>query len=655
MYLRIARLLAAASFLSLCLGQTPQLSPSSPITKMTLDASGNVYVAQGTSISKLNPAMTSVQWTTELPFAVLTMNLTTSGTIATAGLLSLDGLVVQIDPVSGNILSGTLFTIPAGMTTQAIAITAAGNIVLSGVSPMPASQGAINIPVLSASLSQIGSLALMKLDPAGHLLWTAQGIGGPVVTTDSAENIYVAGATFYLSNFPTTANAFQRTATDEACQDSMGSAASILQCPDQWVAKVSADGTRILFGTYLTGLLGAYPYDIALGADGSVYTVGTVQATDYPVTPGAIVQTNPAKFVNALDVNRRKDYPYSGFLSRLSPDGSSLLYSTYLGGSQWDYARTVAVGNDGRIVVGGVAVSPDFPGLPPQLDDCRPGSSLLMTKQRDFLLQISADGSQINSGQLIGGTNPGPGISCIVDAADTSFADAVSQGELITINGFGVGPEASTVASIASPAMQLGGVSVMFDGFPALLTAAGGTIVTAIVPIGIGAQQFTTLTLLHDGQPFDSRQLSLAGTSSMFVLPPNPKACDAPPAWEDGSFIGGSPTPVPMILNSDGTLNACDNPASLGSVITLFTNGASPSGYQLSVFGSVIIYELPIPLSLVSVTPVGSVYTDVAAVRIQLPATSANPIYLEVAPQGKPLTDYMANSETNGGIPVYVK
>lgn len=607
-------------FLPFCDAQT--LQPGALISRLAVDSIGNIYAAQGSSITKLN------QWTATLPFQVQALNVTAN--LIAAG----PGGMAQIDTRTGKILASSTFPVPAGTTPQSIAITPAGNIVISGVvSNTPATSGALNIPAEQGFL--------MKLDPTGKLLWSATGIGG-AVAVDSGENIYVAGNGF-SGKFPTTANAFQQTASNNPCQTTGGLLPFGFPCAQQYIAKVSPDGSSLLFSTYLTGALGAYPVDIALGPDGSIYTAGSVQATDYPVTSGALIGAYPAQFVDTLCscLIPIIGYSSSGFLSRLSADGSQLLYSTYLGGSQSDRASAIAVGKDGSTVVAGVAFSPDFPRLPQQLDNCKPDNSLLSTKARDFLMQISADGSTIGSAQLIGATNTGAGITCITDAADTSFADTVSPGELITINGFGVGPAVSEVPGLGNPAMQIGGVSVMFDGIPALLTAAGGTIVTAAVPFAIAGQQQTTLTLLQNGQPFDSRTLNIAATTpSMFVLPPNGKTCNALPQVQYGSFTGGSPAPAPLILNADGTINACDNPAALGSAVTFFMNGLGVGPPQLTVGAESVI-----------ATPYASAMA-VAAVSFLLPATYPNPfLYFVVRDGSVAVEDY----QPNYGIPVYVK
>jgi uncharacterized protein (TIGR03437 family) len=611
----------ALIFLSLCAAQS--LSPSIAIGKLAVDSGGNIYVAQGATITRLN------QWTVTVPFNVL--GLKVAGNVVVAG----SGALASLDPGSGKILSSSSFTIQN--TPQFMTVTPAGNIVLSGVvNSVPATPGALDIAG--------GQAFLMKLDPTGKVLWLANGIGG-AVTADAAENIYVAG-NGSEGKFPTTADAFQTSAPFNICETTGGLLSFGYPCAQQYVAKVSPDGTKMLFATYLSGALGALAQDIALGPDGSIYTVGSVQATDYPVTSGALIAADPSKFVDTLCncLVPIVNYTASGFLSRLSTDGSQLLYSTYLGGSQADNATAIAVGNDGSMVVGGNALSPDFPGVPFTLDNCKPGTSLLAAKQRGFLMQISPDGSKITSAQLIGGTNPGAGIACVTDAADGLFADTVSPGQLITINGVGVGPAVSEAPGIGNPALQIGGVSVTFDGIPAPLTAAGGSIVTLGVPLAVVGKQQTVLTLLQNGMPFDSRQLNVtAETPALFVLPANGKACNAPPPVNFGVFTGGSPTPSPMILNSDGTVNACDNPAPEGSAVTFFVNGTGIGIPQLLVNSG--------ELSVFAETPIGPL-TSVSALSILIPKGSSNPLYVYYVSQGNTaVPDYRIGY----GIPVYVK
>src|ERR1700733_2952466 len=101
----------ALIFLRLCAAQS--LSPSIAISKLAVDSSGNIYVAQGATITRLN------QWRTSVPFTVL--GLKVAGNVVVAG----SGAIASLDPGSGKVLSSSSFTIQN--TPQYMTVTPAGN------------------------------------------------------------------------------------------------------------------------------------------------------------------------------------------------------------------------------------------------------------------------------------------------------------------------------------------------------------------------------------------------------------------------------------------------------------------------------------------------------------------------------------------------
>ena len=84
-----------------------------------------------------------------------------------------------------------------------------------------------------------------------------------------------------------------------------------------------------------------------MGSDNTLFIVGATASADFPVTPGAL----------ATGLRGERD----ASLMRLSPDGSALSYSTYLGGSEMDQARSIAMDSRGDIVMTGSTSSSDFP------------------------------------------------------------------------------------------------------------------------------------------------------------------------------------------------------------------------------------------------------------------------------------------------------
>ena len=87
-----------------------------------------------------------------------------------------------------------------------------------------------------------------------------------------------------------------------------------------------------------------------MDASGAAYVTGETQSTDFPLA-------NPAQ--------ARLGGYFDGFVTKLNPQGSGLVYSTYLGGVQGDDVQSVAVDRDGNAYVTGYTNSTDFPTLNP--------------------------------------------------------------------------------------------------------------------------------------------------------------------------------------------------------------------------------------------------------------------------------------------------
>ncbi len=112
------------------------------------------------------------------------------------------------------------------------------------------------------------------------------------------------------------------------------------------VTKVAADGSAYIYSTYLGGDGYDSGFGIVVAPNGAVTIVGSTDSTNYPVTGG--VQTTRAG-------------PGDGVITRLSPSGNSLVFSTLLGGSAYDYLFAIATDSSDSIYVTGTTSSPDFP------------------------------------------------------------------------------------------------------------------------------------------------------------------------------------------------------------------------------------------------------------------------------------------------------
>jgi hypothetical protein len=211
--------------------------------------------------------------------------------------------------------------------------------------------------VIASHVSADGSTLLYSTYLGGSSY--DQGIGVGLAADGSA---YLIGLT-RSANFPTTPGAFDRTFDDDNDRGQ-----------DAFVSRLSADGTRLLAGTYLGGNDYDDGFGITVGPDGSVYATGEVLSTDFPTTPDAFDTTANGE--------------YDATLSRFSADLSQLLYSTYLGGSGTDGAANSAIGADGSVTLAGVTNSADFPITPGAYDTNQSGGDVFISRLALAPLQL---------------------------------------------------------------------------------------------------------------------------------------------------------------------------------------------------------------------------------------------------------------------------
>jgi sugar lactone lactonase YvrE len=180
-------------------------------------------------------------------------------------------------------------------------------------------------------------------------LGDAGGDGCSSIAIDSSGDAYVTG-TAYSTNFPVTSGAYQ---------GSNKSASS--GHPNAFVAKLNSQGSALDYATYLGGSTGDGGSGIAVDSAGDAYIDGATYSTDFPVTGSVLQSTN--KTSASVGSN--------AFVTKLNSTGSSLVYSTYLGGSgnsngpssnnNGDLATSIAVDSSGDTFVYGLTSSEDFP------------------------------------------------------------------------------------------------------------------------------------------------------------------------------------------------------------------------------------------------------------------------------------------------------
>lgn len=181
------------------------------------------------------------------------------------------------------------------------------------------------------------------------------------IAVDSAGNAYVTGQTT-STDFPTTPGAFDTTCgTDGHCGGLPLPQDLITLAPpsDAFVTKFNADGSGLVYSTYLGGSLWDTASAIALDSAGNAYIVGSTNSPDFPTTSGALQRACGGD--GTCNRTSQGYTSYDAFLAKLSADGSSLVYSTFLGGSSDDHGAGVALDSAGNAYIAGFTSSQNFP------------------------------------------------------------------------------------------------------------------------------------------------------------------------------------------------------------------------------------------------------------------------------------------------------
>jgi hypothetical protein len=289
----------------------------------------------------------------------------------------------------------------AAETGAGIAVDAAGNVFVAGTTQSP------DFPTTTGAFKRTGAVQnfsdvfVSKLNAAGTALIYSTFVGGSDLETgnrlavDAGGNAYVTGTT-KSSNFPTTANAFDR------------SLAIPPNCPrcatdntDGFAFKLNAAGSGLTWSTYLGGVDWDAPRGIAVDGSGNAYVTGETLSIDFPTTAGAFSRTARGQ----TEV----------FVTKFNPAGSALVYSTYLGGTAVDNGGQVQVDSGGNAYLLGASSSTDFPTTPGTFDTTANGGfDATLTK-------LNPAGSALVYSTFIGSPDFDGASGLVIDGAGNAY------------------------------------------------------------------------------------------------------------------------------------------------------------------------------------------------------------------------------------------
>ena len=258
----------------------------------------------------------------------------------------------------------------------AIAVDSSGSAYVTGGTYSP------DFPTINPiqGLNGNGDAFVTKLDPSGTALVYSTYLGGANSNTtndyglgiavDSSGNAYVTGLTG-STDFPTL-NPIRAT---------YGGGLS-----DGFVTKLDPSGSALVYSTYLGGNGNDYGERIVVDSSGNAYITGITESTNFPTS------LNPFQPSNAGDAD--------AFVTKLGSYGA-LVYSTYLGGSDWDGGLAIAVDDSGSAYVTGETYSYNFPTKNPIQ------ASLKGLYSDAFVTKLDPSGTALVYSTFLGGKLPG--------------------------------------------------------------------------------------------------------------------------------------------------------------------------------------------------------------------------------------------------------
>ncbi len=197
---------------------------------------------------------------------------------------------------------------------------------------------------------------------------------GANIAIDSDGNAYIVGIT-ESADYPTTTGVYI---------NSLGGYI------DACITKLNSDGSNIIFSTFLGGGNFDGGTSIAIDNNRNIFVTGFTKSANFPSTANAYQKSIASK--DTEDV----------FVAKLNSDGSSLIYSTFIGGIELDIAKSIAIDSDGNAYVTGYTVSVDFPTTPGAFDTGNGGI---------FVLKLNRSGSDLIYSTFLRGAGFGSSIS----------------------------------------------------------------------------------------------------------------------------------------------------------------------------------------------------------------------------------------------------
>lgn len=316
-----------------------------------------------------------------------------------------DAFVTKFNPAGNGLVYSTFLGGGLADAAQAIAIDGAGNAYVAG------STSSTNFPVTPGAFQGTkgaGTSAdafVAKLNPAGSALAYSTYLGGAGadvargIAVDAAGDAYVAGS-----------SASTGLGAGGVFQPAKGAGTT----DDAFVARFSTAGARLWF-SYLGGAQADVANGVAIDAGGNAYVAGST-ASPGMSTAGVVQATKGAGTTS------------DAFVTKVAPDGTARIWSTYLGGGLADTGRGIAVDGSGSAYVTGSTASTDFPTASPiqAAKAAGPETDVFVTKLAPY-------GASLVHSTYLGGVEADSGHAIAVDATGSAHFSGIASSELFPV------------------------------------------------------------------------------------------------------------------------------------------------------------------------------------------------------------------------------
>ncbi len=313
------------------------------------------------------------------------------------GDLNEDGFVLKLNATGSAIVYSTFLGGNDDESPTDIAVNSAGEAFVTGLTfstNFPTTPGTLKVRVNALAYEAF----VTRIDAAGarfiYSTFVSGGIGElpTAVAIDTQNNAFIAGTSF-SPDFPVTPGVFQ---------------ANRLGISDPFVLKLNPQGNTLVYSTLVGGGTGTDTLlDMAVDSAGNAYITGSAESTDFPLGPNPIQRTRLG--------------PSDAFLFKLNPQGTAVVYGTYLGGNGGERGESVAVDTLGNAFV--LMTTGSITGLTP----VQPFQSGNAGGNDLYVAKISADGSSVLGSSFLGGGGTDLGWSIAVDNRDRAYISALTQ------------------------------------------------------------------------------------------------------------------------------------------------------------------------------------------------------------------------------------